>query len=830
MVASTRFRRLFTSGGGYALFMPALIKLYTEAQDHPGIKLAIEYGANRFYALHQESFVFQTLDILAHVIALPHIDVEPLVKSIYNLFFALRRGVLLSTPDAAGIHDANRVQEREALIMNTAEEKPQTFLTLLRRNQAIGESQHLVLDLPEEYKTNQLGMDDFVRLFLTVIAHDTSIIRAEQLLRLLRNMTPHLYHASSNAREILRGGIDALATLLMKTSVKLKASDLDEGHFYSSEKTLENRLQEKSRSASNIMTMRLDYLALIISYVRAGGLLSLAAMLRTTELIRTMLREVPLDVNYGISNFIPSFIRASFMRETPPHLKVVVALLEELAPLIANYNSVIDFSSTFQTISELVASSTYSSQPRFSRAVVSCICASALSSCETAASTNILMSLPSRHSIVTLIVQCVFLRGADVVAEVEKRVPSYDYLAGVVFPLVLSLKTETIHLRDDQLEKWHRDAIRNAWIRLLSFTMSTCRKTSHLLERSRSQGRQRSNDAKQSPLPSFLIALQIIKVIVVRAGPELSSYIPGIWPRIRAFFVEILADGDAGFAINYSDVSPLPSPTNSPQSSIHLDPFQSSVSGNSLTVLHPRSFSRPRIIDYSLWSFLELLCVHRNPLILQMRFFVIEKLVGLEHDLQYWYNDLRGLHISSTVFSKPRRHVSGMLSPGSSGSSPMIASQSSPHYLYPMSSLVSLEAGRQPGYDVLSSPRDVKDPKIVHLGPISILGRTPSPGRGKELDGMTMTTIIKSVALARATYKRIRTVQKLMGYENLLPMPQNQEIDGDDVPTTMWTETEALDAIARETDELLEEFDELARSLEDESGLMDLPETGLSRQ
>ncbi|KAG5351484.1 hypothetical protein C0989_006338 [Termitomyces sp. Mn162] len=826
MVASTRFRRLFTSGGGYVLFMPVLLKVYTESQGRTGIKLAIEYGVNRFYALHQESFVFQTLDILAHVTALPHIDVEPLVKSLYNLFFALRKGVLPSTPDAAGIHNANRVQEREALIMNTAEGEPQTFLTLLRRNQAIGENQHLVLELPEEYETNRLGMDDFVRLFLTVIAHDSSIIRAEQFLRLLRILTPHLYHASSNARAILQGGIDALAILLMKTSVKLKASESSEGIFSPlSDKILENRLLEKSRSESNIMTMRLDFLALLIAFVRAGGLLSLASMLRTTELIRTMLKEVPMDINYSISNFIPSFIHASFMRESPPPLKVVVTFLEELSPLITNYSPVVDFSSAFQTISELVASSTYSNQPQFSRAVVSCICVPALLSCEMAASSNILMSLPSRFSIVTLIAQCIFLRGANVIAEVEKRIPSYDYLAGVVLPLVFSLKTEAILDRDGQLDTWHRDAIRSAWIRLLSFTMSTCRTTPRPLERSRSQDRRRSNDSKRPPPPSFLIALQIIKVIIVRVGFEISSRIPSIWLRLRAFLVDILANGNASFATNNSEMSTFPSPTHSPRSSVHLDPFQSSVSSNFLPALHPRSFSHPRIIDYSLWSFLEILCIHRNPLVLQMRLFVMEKLVELDHDLRHQHHDPRGRRVSTSVFSKPRR---GMPSPTSPDSSPLLnASQSSPQHLYPNPSLVSLEADRQPGYNVLSSPHNIRGPKIVHLGPISAFGRTLSPGRGgKELNGMTTTTKIKSVALACATYKRIRTVQKFMGYEDLLPMPQNRGIDGDDMITTMWTQREVLDAIRRETEELLKEFEESDPSLEDGGGLVNPPQMG----
>src|SRR5271168_1373848 len=47
MVASTRFQRLFKSGGGYTLFIPCLVKLYVEAPSHPGILSAIEYAASR---------------------------------------------------------------------------------------------------------------------------------------------------------------------------------------------------------------------------------------------------------------------------------------------------------------------------------------------------------------------------------------------------------------------------------------------------------------------------------------------------------------------------------------------------------------------------------------------------------------------------------------------------------------------------------------------------------------------------------------------------------------------------------------------------------------
>src|ERR1700722_92476 len=136
MVAGKRFRRLFTSRGGFTLFMPAVFKVYAEAEEHAGIRLAIEYVANRFYALHREAFVFQTLDMISRVVVAPGIDGDWTAKSIYFFFASLQRRISSITPDAAGIHNANKPQEREALIARTVEERPQAFLAaiILREN------------------------------------------------------------------------------------------------------------------------------------------------------------------------------------------------------------------------------------------------------------------------------------------------------------------------------------------------------------------------------------------------------------------------------------------------------------------------------------------------------------------------------------------------------------------------------------------------------------------------------------------------------------------------------------------------------------------------
>lgn len=814
--------------------MPAVIKIYTEAEYHAGIRLAIEYAVNRFYALHREAFVFQTLDIMAHIVMLPNTEAAWLGKSIYNLFFALRRGVLPTSPDAAGIHDSNKLEEREALIVSTAEEKPQAFLSLLRR----GEPQmkgRIAIDLPDEYETKRLAIDDFVRLFLTVIAHDPSIVRAEQFLRLLLLLAPYLYHASSSARIVLQEGIDALGVVLLRASSKPKGGDAlpthtsNEGlNMGSPEMLLENQLLEKSRSPSDIMSMRLDYLFLVVAFVRVGGELPHPAVLRTMGLIGIMLKDAPVDINNTISTFFTDFICNSLIREGPQSIKAAVATLQELVPLIVAFSHAVDFTGVFESVAILAANPLYANNVSFARVVVTQICASGLDVCESAASENLIMSLPSRASLVALLTQAVLLRGVDVIPELEKRGSSYGFLVGVVLPLTMSLRTGSDLVSDNTRgEPWHRDALASAWVRLLSYSMTACQKiTGRGLERSKSYDKGRSTTSKQLELPVFVIALQIMKTIVIRAEADLSSHLPSAWARIGSFLKSTLSEGSANFSSRAQDISPISTPTASPRVSGQFDTqFPSSLTisttnlGNSS--LRGQSFSSPRIIDYSLWSLLELLCVHRNPLFLQMRLFMVEKLMELDQELQHHSTHSpmppRSRPVSSSVFSKPRRRMSGLPSPNSSpGLSP---SQSFPHD----ASLLSLD-GRQAGYNNVVTPQNTHGPRIVHLGPISatsMFGRGLSLGRSKSMDNVATTTKIKSLTLVRATYRRIRTVQTCMGYETLLPMPHSHEMDADEVFTTTWTRKQALDAIIQETKDLMEEFEESDRSLEDEGVMVE---------
>ncbi|RXW21230.1 hypothetical protein EST38_g4623 [Candolleomyces aberdarensis] len=114
-------------------------------------------------------------------------------------------------------------------------------------------------------------------------------------------------------------------------------------------------------------------------------------------------------------------------------------------------------------------------------------------------------------------------------------------------------------------------------------------------------------------------------------------------------------------------------------------------------------------------------------------------------------------------------------------------------------------------------------------------------GRGGENRAtgrdLIRSTKVKSIKLVEGTYRRIRGVQALMGYDLLLPLPRGQPLPGEDdeeddeVVLKTWTRSQALTAVGQETKDLLEEFEywmnaELAQEAEqddsdDDEGLED---------
>lgn len=856
--------------------MPAVIKVYCDAESHPTIRSIIEFAVNRFFALHQESFVFQTCDIMSNVIALPGADGPTMCFNIFTLFATLKSNPPSQNAEVAALSALTKVEEQEAIMVTIAERVPQAFLASVHRS-AQGKNQ-VTVDVPDEFDTKRLGLDDLVRLFLTVIAHNPTILRAQQFLRFLLFLTPHLYHASASTRTVLRDGITALGGILLNkgvTKAKEGNSHVDELDPNTvSQSGLTQASMSHSSLPSDLLAMRVDYLSVVVGFTRAGGHLSSLASQRVLEIVKMILKDSRASVP-RVATFLADYVRAVLIRPTHPQLKETVTLLADLAPIVSSYSSEVDFSGVFDVVATLASDTVFANQPAFARVVVSQYCAAGLEACEVAASAGLLFHLAIRGSVLNLLDRALLVVGADVVAELEKREPTYEFLSGVVLPLVLRMKTALELASDSQwAEKWRRDVYSKAWMRLLVYVLSVVQRSEFArsdtsktsipgVERRKStDSRTSSSTLDPKPALGLVIALQILKVIMTRAEHDISVALPGIWGQIGAILREALADGDASFAVpSRGGYSEPPSPTHSPKATQFNIPDENPFLTPSLTpsLAAQRTQKRPRILDYMTWSLIEWLCLRRNPLALQMRIFIQEKIAALHQELSatggaasgsvspgYFVSSRPRSRPVSNIFSKPRRSFLGAADSAAStprSSTLFTNSVSLPTFddfgmqsSTPRKTLMDDGGMRQAGYALMPSPltpsrRAARDsgPKIVHLGPVRPLspvgdfggrrstspsGRRSALGASRSALGLAREIIVESPILVRTTYRRVRVAQAMLGYP-ALPLATVSSMDSsvDDGPgpeglVRAWSRAEALEALIQETKDLIEEWRE----------------------
>ena len=852
------------------LFMPAVIKVFIEAEEQSQVRQAIAYATQRFYILHQESFVFQSFDASGPILSGSLAENSWVANGLAALFMSLRPGIPSPTHDAAGILDMNKEQEQEALMITMAEEVPQTFLASLKRSRNSQDKGAVALPVLDGNEMKRLKMDDLIRLLLTVIAHNPNVQRAEHFLIFLRALTPHLFDASRSVQNVLRSGVEALGGILLtKATGRQKNADsqpTQAAETANYEAMADSAPKTQNSNPSSLINMRLEYFRLVVAFSAAGGQITPTTTGRVTELVRTVLKESRSSAA-KVAKFLADLLRTLLVRTPSPDVKEVIAFLASLAPLCTNYVDTVDLSDIYVIAHEVAVNPVYASDTAFAQLIAQ-YCSIGLGACERAASENLLFTLPLRLPLVRLLVAALTMDGADIVAELKKRLLTHNFLAGIVLTIALTLRTSSDIIAESQwAERGRREIFSRTWLQLLMLVLSGRENDVHrqtdkspsLPPADRRKSTEPGSDGMPSSVKSLSVALQILKIIVIRAEEDISAASRGIWVQIGNRIKSLLAEGDAMFALRVRDYSEPPSPSLSPRTSTFGESQSNLFSFPSSASMYGRpTFNSPRMIDYLAWSIIEWCWLRRSPLMVHMRIFVQERIANLATELRYsgktpLSSSLRsGGRRFSSVFSKPRRSLHSPSAPSSAASTPrssvnLSGSASFPQMTDSLSASSTLAPSRsadvrQAGYARMPSPispsgrtsEDSVGLKIVHLGPTdSSLGpslrRTISSTTDNAEPGvisakhLAKEVYVTSHFLTRMTYRRIRLVQHLMGYSSaLLPMPGSDYVadEGLDAELTTWSKNEALQAVVDETKELLDEFRDTFGELGDESLVM----------
>ncbi|GJJ14897.1 hypothetical protein Clacol_009167 [Clathrus columnatus] len=819
MIAMTRFKRLVAAGGGFAMFMPSILKVYAEAEKHIGIQYAIQYASSRFYAVHEENYLYQSLDTVSKLLVTYNSpeDKEWFAGRIW-LFFSSLKTNPQAVYDIAGIFDMNKSEERELLIASTVtDDLPLTSTT----SETPDNEQIKKILVTGQFENKLLRPDDLIKLFFTVIAYNPTVIRAYNFLALLRRMVPYFYEGSKSSRDVLREGIGALGQALFPKASRQKVSEsaqtrqANQALSEDIPKDIKNTFEDNLTPRDEV-SMRREYLGLIVAYVQVAQDLRPNTMKLSLDLLTGLLKDLTRSDPGSESILFKGLVGSSLLQSTV-NLKYTSLLLRELAPIIRVFALTTDCSGVIDSITELLKRPEFARDVNFVELITEEIASPLLEACEDAGSENLLFTLPMRSSLVSLLVQIATLESSDIADILEKRKPTPGFLSGIFLPFCMMVKT-TIEVETESQFKHQARALKDGatFVRIIAYVMAACQvgadpdgtKPSPVpgTSRKNSQRNKHSGLAARIALATKITSVQIIKVLVLRATANISIGLGGIWGRIAYFLKDLLADGNAKFAFS-KKISPLPSPYLSSRGG-YSGPFSrrsSSIEGPSF-MSRPIN-RRPRVVDYLTWSVLEFLCRSPSPLNLQMRLWMQEKVHELDSHLKIL--DMPGMLFTrhsrraSSIFIRPR------------------GSSTSPDALYPSQSRLSevpsdlnllTPASQDRGLHIQFTPTTSSIPSrrnsnVPDMTPI----RDTPPSKASEPQSGQSTRpnsdILISPKLLAITFERIRLVQVYMGYDRLL-FVEGQMDDVDGIKFKPWTMSSAQLMMANEMKLLMDEFSE----------------------
>ncbi|KAI9498941.1 hypothetical protein BDB00DRAFT_867011 [Zychaea mexicana] len=326
----TRFKRLFLGNRGHGIFLPALFKVFCEVERFPHVRSAITFAWCRFYAVHEETFVFQMLGTLVPIILNAYTRSTSLGAWMTDNLFGLMQAMhhpprLGATSDVLGLQlqveldDHERsIQERiDAASNPMAMPLSTTILKPLTRSVTAP----IVPLVISDYDNRPFFLQNFVKLFLTIIAYDPGSLRAEQFVKMMRHMLPR-FCVLGNLTGLVSEGIAALIEVFAKFSKNAKPAAAtantgghsgaphinitiphlfdDRGNNLNDEgnPTVGNSRTESTQHAygkqwqqNDRLTIKKEFVLLVNEFFKCHGVLSEANHEKMANIIRIIMRD-----------------------------------------------------------------------------------------------------------------------------------------------------------------------------------------------------------------------------------------------------------------------------------------------------------------------------------------------------------------------------------------------------------------------------------------------------------------------------------------------------------------------------------------------------------
>lgn len=694
----TRFNRLFISNRGYTTFLPALFKVFCEVDCFPQVRSAITFAWCRFYAVHEETFVFQMLGTLVPSILNAYAKSYDLGSWMVDNLFILMQAMhdpphLGATSDVLGLqlqvelddHERN-IQERiDAASNPMAIPLSTTILKPLARSVT---APIAPLDMIN-YNNRSFDIQNFVKLFLTIIAYDPGSLRAEQFVKIFRYMIPR-FDKVPELKELINEGMAALVDVFAKFSKNAKPvftsttnssnvyqgvnSNIDDTFPGSNIGTGGGARAESAQHAygkqwqqNDKLTVKKEFVLLVHEHLKHGGVLPEVSHEKMAHIIRIVLQ------NYGSikgfvcqTDWIKDYLIDSLhsMADMRNYAKSFKKVLNVIFTQYRVQWKTMDASDLYDGLAIVLEQG----QGKIvnMHEIASIMNEKFVSFGITAATKHNWENDVKGHgkycnALVRLIIAIMENSTHDVLKEIEQQNPTPGLVGNIIIPLCLQYNLQWDFSNMPMSSKFRPDPTSN-WTRLLNYISRACSQAS--LMKSKSSGFSLSHlasgmgqtstqegidmtefsdnkDGKQTPRSVallFSLSFVAMKIILVR-GSKSFDKLKGSWVQIAYFIKTALVFGQTLKFLRPRSGKSTPLNVTSPTTA-GLSPggFGGHSPGianwtNSIDGRTGFSFSAPlsvgTIYDFTTWRFLEFVTCYKSPMLLFLKDFIVEKLIEM---------------------------------------------------------------------------------------------------------------------------------------------------------------------------------------------------------
>ncbi|KAI8645348.1 hypothetical protein BD408DRAFT_440925 [Parasitella parasitica] len=590
----TRFKRLFISNRGYTTFLPALFKVFCEVDCFPQVRSAIIFAWCRFYAVHEESFVFQMLGTLVPTILGAYEKSNELGSWMVDNLFVLMQAMhdppqLGATSDVLGLQLQVELDDHERSIQERidAASNPMAIplSTAILKPLARSVTAPIApLDI-NNYSRRSFELANFVKLFLTIIAYDAGSLRAEQFVKIFRHLISR-FHKLHMLKDLVDEGIAALVGVFANFSKHAKvalntanpsASNLgyqgvSSGVDNDSRVPGSGARTESAQHAygkqwqqNDKLTVRMEFILLVHEYLKHDGTLSEVCHEKMALIIRTVMRDYGNIKGLTFkSDWLKGYLVDCLhsMVDTRNYTKSFKKLLNQINSQYRSQWKTMDASDLYEGLAILL-------EQGQGKPVNMHDIAGVLNEKFVPFGLDIATRIDWENdtkgynkfcnSLVRLIIAVMENSTQDVLGEFEQLTPTPGLIAHIIIPICLQYNLQLDYSNSSMPGRFRPDPTGN-WTRLLNYISRACSQASLMKSKSsgfslsqltQSMGQNTNQDGidptdfpdikdrKQTPQSVallFSLSFVAMKIILVRGSSSFNK-LKGSWVQV-AFFIK----------------------------------------------------------------------------------------------------------------------------------------------------------------------------------------------------------------------------------------------------------------------------------------------------